>query len=91
MQNDIVITYPKYFADGSNNYFNNIGLTLASKITDNNISHRQFLPDSIKLSLLLKPTNEIDLKNVFSCLKKGAPEWDDVSSQNVKLVKGSIS
>ena len=67
-----VTTDPKPIADGFNNYFVNIGPTLASQISDNNISHRQFLSDSIKPSLFLKPTNETEIKQVISCLKEGA-------------------
>ena len=53
MHNNKLITDPKSIADGFNSYFVNIGPTLASKIPENNLSHRQFLPDSIKPSLLL--------------------------------------
>ena len=81
-----IITY-----DNINNYFANIGPTLASKIPENNLSHRQFLPDSIEPSLFLKPTNEFEIKNVISCLKEGAPGRDGISSRNIKLIKESIS
>ena len=80
MHNNKVNTDPKTIADGFNNYFVNIGPTLASKIPDNNVSHRQFLSDSIKPSLFLKPTNETGIKQVISCLKEGAPGRDGLSS-----------
>ena len=91
MHNNNLITDPKSIADGFNNYFVNIGPTLASKIPENNLSHRQFLPDSIEPSLFLKPTNELEIKNVISCLKEGAPGRDGISSRNIKLIKESIS
>ena len=91
MHNNNLITDPKSIADGFNNYFVNIGPTLASKIPENNLSHRQFLPDSIEPSLFLKPTNESEIKNVISCLKEGAPGRDGISSRNIKLIKESIS
>ena len=82
MHNNEVITDPKTIADGFNNYFVNIGQTLASKIPDNNVSHRQFLSDIIKpSSLFLKPTNETEIKPVISCLKEGAPGRDGLSSK----------
>ena len=87
MHNNKVITDPKTIADGFNNYFVNIGPTLASKIPDNNVSHRQFLSDSIKPSLFLKPTNETEIKQVISCLKEGAPGRDGLSSKNIKCIK----
>ena len=91
MHNNNLITDPKSIADGFNNYFVNIGPTLASKIPENNLSHRQFLPDSIEPSLFLKPTNELEIKNVISCLKERAPGRDGISSRNIKLIKESIS
>ena len=91
MHNNNLITDPKSIADGFNNYFVNIDPTLASKIPENNLSHRQFLPDSIEPSLFLKPTNELEIKNVISCLKEGAPGRDGISSRNIKLIKESIS
>ena len=84
MHNNKVITDPKTIADGFNNYFVNIGPTLASKIPDNNFSHRQLLSDSIKPSLFLKPTYETEIKQVISCLKEGALGRDGLSSKNVK-------
>ena len=91
MHNNNLITDPKSIADGFNNYFVNIGPTLASKIPENNLSHRQFLPDSIEPSLFLKPTNELEIKNVISRLKEGASGRDGISSKNIKLIKESIS
>ena len=62
MHNNRVITDPKTNAGGFNNYFVNIGPTLATKIPDINVSHRQILFDGIKRSLFLEPTNEKEIK-----------------------------
>ena len=91
MHNNKVFADPKTIADGFNNYFVNTGPTLASKIPDNNVSHGQFLSDNIKTSLFLKPTNEIEIKQVISCLKEEAPGRDGLSSKNVKCIKDFIS
>ena len=91
MHNNKVITDPKTIADGFNNYFVNIGPTLASKIPDNNVSHRQFLSDGIKPSLFLKPTNETDIKQVISCLKEEAPRREGLSFKDVKCIKDFIA
>ena len=40
MHNNNLNTDPNYIADGFNNYIVNIGRTLASKIPENNLSHR---------------------------------------------------
>ena len=59
------ITDPKAIADGFNNYFVNIGPTLASKIPNSNLSHRQFRPEILNFSLFLEPTNEMEIKNII--------------------------
>ena len=84
MHNNNLITDPKSLADGINNYLVNIGPTLASKIPENNLSHRQFLYNSIEHSLFLKPINELEIKNVISCFNEVAP-W------HIKLMNESIS
>ena len=65
--------------------------TLASKIPDNDLSHKKFLPENIKTSLFLNPTNETEIKNVISQLKEGAPGRDGIASKNIKHIKDSIS
>ena len=91
IHNDKEITYPKAIADGFNNYFVNIGPTLASKIPNNNLSHRKFLPQNLNLSLFLEPTNEMEIKNIIGLLKEGATGQDDISSKNIKHIKEYIS
>ena len=85
------ITDPKAIADGFNNYFVNIGPTLASKIPNSNLSHRRFLPENLNFSLFLEPANEMEIKNIIGLLKEGAPGQDDISSKNIKRIKDSIS
>ena len=91
MHNNRVIIDPKAISDGFNNYFVNIGPTLASKIPNNNISHRRFLPENLNFSLFLEPTDETEIKNIINKLKEGAPGRDGISSKNIKLIKDSIS
>ena len=91
MHNNRVITDPKAFSDAFNNHFVNIGPTLASKIPNNNISHRRFLPENFNFSLFLEPTDETEIKNIINKLKEGAPGRDGISSKNIKLIKDSIS
>ena len=70
--NDQVTEDPKAIANGFNNFFVNIGPTLASKITTGGISHRYFLKKTLQSSLFLEPTNINEIK-VISKLKNGAP------------------
>ena len=91
MHNNKLVTDPKSIADGFNNYIINIGPSLSSKIPENILSHRRFLPDSVEPSLFSKPTYELEIKNVISCLKDGTPGRDGIASKNIKPIKESIS
>ena len=91
MYNNREITDPQTIADGFNNYFVNIGPTLAWKIPDNHVSHKKFLPRNIKTSLFLNPTNETENKNDICQLKEGAPGRDGIASKNIKHIEDSIS
>ena len=91
MYNNREITDPQTIANGFNNYFVNIGPILASKLPDNNLSHKKFLLENIRTSLILNPTTETEIKNVISQLKEGAPGRDGGASENIKHIKDSIS
>ena len=91
IHNDKEITDPKALADGFNNYFINIGPTMASKIPNSNRSHRRFLPENLNFSLFLETTNEMEIKNIIGLLKDGAPGQDDISSKTIKRIKEYIS
>ena len=90
MHNNRVITDPKAISVGFNNYFVNIGPTLASKIPNNNISYRRFLPENLNLSLFLEPIDETEIKKINKP-KEGAPGRNGISSKNIKLIKDYIS
>ena len=64
MYNNRKITDPQTIADGFNNYFVNIGPTLASKIPDNDLSHKEFLPENITTSLFLNPRISKNIKHI---------------------------
>ena len=85
------ITDLKAISNGFNNYFVNIGPTLASKIPNNNVSHRRFLPENLNFSLFLEPTNETEVNNIIDKLKEGAPGRHGMLSKNIKLIKDSFS
>ena len=91
MHNDRVITDPKAISDGFNNYFADIGRTLASKMSINNVSHRRFLSETRFFLLFSEPTDETKIKNIINKLKEGAPGRDGTSSKNIKLIEDSIS
>ena len=58
IMNDRKETDPNMIANSFNNYFANIGPTLASKICTDNVSHCDFILQGINASLFLEPTND---------------------------------
>ena len=85
------ITDPNEIANGFNDYFVNIGPTLASKIKSKGLSHRSFLHNDLYESFFLKPTYEVEIVNIISHLKEGAPGRDKIVARNLKCVSDSIA
>ena len=89
--NDQVTVDPRAIANGFNNFFVNIGPTLASKITTGGISHRNFLKENLQSSFFLEPTNINEIKAVISKLKNGAPRRDEILPKHLKCISESIA
>ena len=89
--NDQVTVDPIAIANGFNNFFVNIGPTLASKITTVGISHRNFLKENLQSSFFLEPTNINEIKEVISKLKNGAPGRDEILPKHLKCISESIA
>ena len=89
--NDQVTVDPRAIANGFNNFFVNIGPTLASKITTGGISHKKFLKEHFQSSFFLEPTNINEINEVISKLKNGAPERDKILPKHLKCISESIT
>ena len=89
--NDQVTVDPRAIANGFNNFFVNIGPTLASKITTGGISHRNFLKENLQSSFFLESTNINEIKEVISKLKNGAPGRDEILPKHLKCISESIA
>ena len=89
--NDKTETDPMVIAKGFNNYFANIGPTLASKIRNDNVSHRDFISSDMNASLFLEPTNETEIKLIVRELKKGASGRYGSLPKHIKSVSDSIA
>ena len=74
-----------------NRFFVDIGPTLASKITTEGISHRNFLKENLQSSFFLEPTNINEIKEVISKLKNGAPGRDEILPKHLKCISESIA
>ena len=91
IMNDRKETDPNMIANGFNNYFANIGPTLASKICTDNVSHRDFILQGINASLFLEPTNDTEIKLIIGQLKEGASGRDGIMPKHIKCVSESIA
>ena len=81
---------PKLIADKFNEFFTNIGPSLASKIPASNISFRNFLSSHSTQSMFLKPVSSEELNKIISSLKDGAPGTDDISANVLKYVTKDV-
>ena len=89
--NDKTETDPIRIAQGFNNYFANIGQSLASKINSDNVSHWDFISSNINASLFLEPTNETEIKLIIPELKEGASGRDGILPKHIKCVSDFIA
>ena len=82
---------PNVISNGFNNFFVNVGPTLASKIIIDGICHRNFLTESLQTSFYLEPTTTNEIKAVISKLKDGAQGRDGILPKHLKCISESIA
>ena len=78
-------------ASAFNNYFVNIGPTLASKIPDLGLQYRAYMPRRNEFSMFLTPVSELEVKKIIGHLKDGSPGKDGVTSKSLKYVIDHIA
>ena len=90
--NGITITDPSLIAQKFNEYFVNIGTSLASKIPDTNTSFMSFLKGDYKNSFVLYETDCNELISITKCLpSKKSTGFDNIPMDIVKLSLPHIS
>ena len=82
---------PNEIANGFNDYFVNIGPTLAAKITSEGPSYKIFMHNDCHMSFFIDPANEAEIMNMISHLKEGAPGRDEIVARNLKCISDSIA
>ena len=75
---------PKTIANAFNNYFVNVGPTLASKIPDQPVDFSRYMPPPNECSLFLTPESEV--KRIITNLNDEAPGKDGVTAKTLKIV-----
>ena len=89
--NNSVVTDNREIASHFNDFFVNIGPTLASKIPGPLPNFRDYMPQINPHSLFLSPVNEIEVKNIVRSLKNGAPGWDDITMKSLNCIINHLS
>ena len=77
---------PKTIANAFNNYFVNLGPTLASKIPDRSVDFSKYMPPPNECSLFLTPASETEVTRIITNLSDGAPGKDGVTEKPLKIV-----
>ena len=81
----------KSIANAFNDYFVNIGPTLASKIPQLGIDYRNFMPQQNTMSFFLCPAEELEVKKIILQLKDGAPGKDGIMSKAIKCISDHVA
>ena len=85
LHNSNKITDKKEIATRFNDFFINIGNSLASKIPSSNKSAESFLTGKFSKSLFLSPVTNNEVINILKQLKSNSsPGWDDLSTMVVQ-------
>ena len=80
----------KKIVDGFNNFFINIGPTLANDIPSDSRNPTMFMKNRIIHSMVLEPVVEEEIEKNVRNLKEGSAGWDAVSAKVVKLTYDSF-
>lgn len=83
---DTYLTEPEDIANGFNNYFANIGKSLAEKIPRQNGSPLDNMKGTFPNSVFLNPASETEISNIINKLTSTATGWDGINSTILKAV-----
>jgi len=80
--NNSIISDPKLIANKFNNFFANVGPDLAQKIPSVSESFKHFLPLNNPNSIFLKPTDNLEIRQIILALKNSYSKGHDNLSVN---------
>ena len=84
------ITDKKEISNRFNNYFVNVGLSLANKIPTTAKNYRDFLPPNNTQSMYIEPVTSDEIKQIIKNLNDGAPGHDDITAKCIKFISNNI-
>jgi len=83
ISNSQTITDPKLMASNFNHFFANVGPNLAKNVPLSSQNFKDFLPLTNSNSIFLKPTDELEIKQIISALKNSHSTGHDNLSVNI--------
>ena len=84
--NNSIITGKKIVSNKFNDYFVNVGKTLAAQIPKSGPSFYTYLPEANKESIFLTPTDQQEIRNIILNIRNSAPWHDGISSKVINPV-----
>ena len=88
--NNGITSDPSVIANAFNNFFVNIGPTLSSKIREQGLEYRKYVPQGNENSLFRLPTTDQEVNNIIKQLKDGAPGKHGIIYLSLRLVSDFI-
>lgn len=74
----------KEVANNFNNFFVNVGPTLAGKIPNNNVDPLSYMNGRNQHSIFLEPVSVTEVSNIIKEVRNASPGWDDIHAKVVK-------
>ena len=83
--NGSVVEDNQIICEGFNNFYINVGPTLASKIPQFPKSPKDYLPPSNSKSIFLEPATKDEVEKLIALLKDSSAGWDDIQAKILKI------
>ena len=90
MNDDTIITDKTGISERFNDFFVNIGPSLARKIPRQSISSLQFTRERVFNSLFLEPVYPAEIDTIFKNLKHSTPGHDEITSAIFQLALPAV-
>ena len=71
-------------ANNFNDFFVNVGPTLASKIPNNGVDPLSYMNTRNENSIFLEPVNATEVSKIIKEIRSASPGWDDIHAKIVK-------
>ena len=88
--NGLLTSDGKEIVNAFNNYYTNIGSSLASHIPTSSKNPVDYITKNVVHSLFLRPVDNCEVQNIILALKDSSAGWDNISSKIMKRCNNLI-